>query len=437
MLPPMAILILLGLAAFWPGGRSVQAPQAESRMDAPAAEPIMGAGYYDSADTAVVMHVDAQQGQIQLWNWTLGKSYTLGTEMASAYLDRFGEPVFLATIEPGMVVDVLFLKSHKRLHQLQISPQAWVWQSADRYELQKTAQRLELAGQEYKLGAKTRYFYGGAPLALGDLAQGDVLSVWGLGQEVYSVVVEEGKGFLRLSGTQDFVGGWLEIGDSHIYAIEQGMALTLPEGAYKVAIRKGSGGGLRDVVINRGEETLLDIGDMEVPKPELGTVIFHLEPAEGELYIDGEPAAAGEPLELEYGRHQVIAKAQGYASQTQYVHVGEPMAVLDIQLEPMDSQAAKTAAGGASSAAAASATETQSSTAAASHLITVEEPRGAQLYVDGVLVGDIPCSFPKQAGRRHLLLSRQGYSSQVYTIDVDDEDKDVNYVFAELKLLGQ
>ena len=61
----------------------------------------------------------------------------------------------------------------------------------------------------------------------------------------------------------------------------------------------------KNVVINRNEETTLDIGDLEVAEAQYGMVLFSLNPSDAELYIDGSQVDASQPITLEYGIHQI------------------------------------------------------------------------------------------------------------------------------------
>ena len=149
-----------------------------------------------------------------------------------------------------------------------------------------------------------------------DLNPADILTFHGIDSTVLSVTVEKGHGYLRLVNDENFVGGWLEIGQTQIVRITEDMLVTVPEGSYQVDISYNGGGGTKNVVINRNEETTLDIGDLEVAEAQYGMVLFSLNPSDAELYIDGSQVDASQPITLEYGIHQIIAKADGYKSLT-------------------------------------------------------------------------------------------------------------------------
>ena len=64
--------------------------------------------------------------------------------------------------------------------------------------------------------------------------------------------------------------------------------------------------------------------------------------------------------------------------------------------------------------------------------VTIEAPVGAEVYVDGNYVGIIPASFAKKPGTHDVTIRKSGYKTRSYTVDVDDENKDINYSFSEL-----
>ena len=64
--------------------------------------------------------------------------------------------------------------------------------------------------------------------------------------------------------------------------------------------------------------------------------------------------------------------------------------------------------------------------------IVVDEPVGATIYIDDVEIGVVPLGFTKVSGTHTITLSRSGYKTKSYTIDVDSEQTHVNYSFPEL-----
>jgi hypothetical protein len=386
-----------------------------------------GPGAYDSADTAVLISKGEDGSSVTLQNILLEKQYTLSVEGTSVFLDKYGDGVSLAQIEVGSIVDVTFMKTFKRLTSMQISPKAWVYEEAGNYQIDPVRQEISVGSKVYKYSGKVVLLSGNREVEMMDLNPADLLTIRGVDSSVLSVRVARGHGYLRLLHDESFIGGWIEIGQTLMQKITEDMLLTVPEGVYPVLISNSGGGGEKTVVIRRNEETELDIGDLTVPEPQSGTVLFTVSPEETEVYIDGKQADISGPVTLLYGVHQLIAKAEGYVSITKYLRVGEESAGVDIVLDPVGSVSDNDSTGETDEI-----WETEDNTTASYYQVYVDAPEGAEVYLDGNYVGISPCSFKKITGSHTVTLRRSGFETRSYTILIDDEEKDISYSFADL-----
>lgn len=401
-------------------------PDSQTGQPAPAApQEQPGTGFvpagpnsYDSADTAVVVKRDAKESTVTLLNLDLGRNYTLSVEGTSNLYDKFGEPMSLEQIRLGDIVDVTFLRSKKRVNTMQISPLSWEYADASRYEIDLGRGEVTIGEDVYKLTDDTIYLSEEMRIEAMELNPVDVLTFKGIGSSIYSIEVERGHGYLRLKNEEKFVGGDMEIGQIIARRIEEDMLLTVPEGRYEIRLRKRGGGGTKEVTIRRGEETTLDIGDLEVPEIEYGTIVFTLEPSGAKLYIDGEKADPSAPVSLEYGIHQVMVRANGYQTITTYIKVAQPSGGLSFTLNAVDADKEND--------------EQEEKEKLAQYKVFVDAPEFAEVYLDGNYVGIAPTSFVKSEGSHIITLRRSGCQTRSYTISVDGEYKDITYSFAEL-----
>jgi len=199
--------------------------------------------------------------------------------------------------------------------------------------------------------------------------------------------------------------------------------------------------------------------------------------------MEGEKADYTQPIRLEYGIHQMIVKAEGYETISQYLKVGQQNANLNVELEPVGTQTSEneeeentdtdqsnpageaqpettqpgqTTEGQTNTAQSGQATEGQTNTAQPGQAIEgqtnttptgqqqetatgegtwrvkVNAPASVEVYVDGNYVGLAPVSFPKKAGSHVISLRKTGYQTRSYTIQVDAEKKDMELSFSEL-----
>lgn len=388
---------------------------------------VPGPESYDSADTAVLVDKDREEGTVTFLNLELGKRYTLSLDGTTKLCDKYGDAISIDQIEKGDIVDVTFLKTKKHLTTMRLSEHSWIHADVKRYEMNAVRGDVTIGEETFKLTGDTQYLSGGQSIEFMDLNAADVLTFQGIGNQVLSVRVERGHGYLRLEGDENFVGGWIEVGQSIIQRITEDMLLLVPEGSYQVNISHKGGGGVKSVKIDRNEETVLDISDLEIPEPQTGTVLFSVSPAETQLYVDGAGVDASVPLTLEYGLHQLIARADGYQSITQYIRVAQESLAYDVVLEPMKADEGDETLWDSES------DSTDSADPVTDYYkVYVDAPEGAEVYLDGNYVGIAPCSFKKVEGSHVIILRMAGYETRSYTVQVDGEEKDMSFSFADL-----
>ncbi len=388
---------------------------------------VTGPDSFDSADTAILVDKDEKEGKVTFLNLVLGKRYTLTMDGTTRLYDKYGDAVAIGQIEVGDIVDVTFLKSRKHLTTMKLSASAWIYGNVERYEMDFVRGEMSIGSEVYKLTSNTQYVSEGRSIEAMDLNPEDVLEVQGIDKQVLSVRVEKGHGYLRLTNDENFVGGWIEIGKTKIQRITEDMLLLVPEGNYQVSISHRGGGGTKSVAIRRDEETTLDIGDLEIPEPQTGMVVFSLTPPDAELYVDGEKAEASTPVVLEYGLHQIIVRAEGYQSITQYIRVAQESVGINVSLDTVAGAEEQEKDQDEDSS-----SSSEADTTTNYYKVYVDAPEGAEVYLDGNYVGISPCSFKKVAGVHVLILRKSGFETKSVTIQLDDSDKDMSYSFADL-----
>lgn len=378
---------------------------------------------YDSEDTAILVEKNTKENTLTFWNRTVGRRYTLVYDGTTGFYDKYGESMSVSQMEKGDIVDVTFLKSTKHLTTMKLSSETWKLEKVTYYDIDTIRGEITV-GQEtkkYKLSKNTQVYSDGQSISLMELNPVDIVSFQGIDSEVLTIKVEQGHGYLRLIGDEKFIGGWLEIGQSQIHRITEDMLLPVAEGSYRVLISKDGNRGEKSAVIHRNEECILDIGDIHVADPEKGTVFFSLTPSTAQLFIDGEKVDTSFSVTLLYGLHQLIVKADGYQTITQYLKVGQASAGVDITLDPVR----------------VTADEDELGTTAESYKVYIDAPAEVEVYVDGNYVGITPCSFRKEAGSHVVTLRKTGFSPKSYTLQLKDDKKDISYSFAELENASQ
>lgn len=452
----LTLFMLVGCASQTPAGMDSSGPAVtEKPQENPYTAP--GPGDYDSVDTAIVVKKDTAERTISFRNLETGRQYTLSYDGTSVLSDQNDQPLSMEQIAIGDIVDVTFLRTPKTLTTLKQSATAFRYQAVTGFEISDSGRSITINGSKYRLDEDLVVVAGGEIGTVMDINEYDTLTIKGFDKEVHSIVIEKGHGYLRLLNDEAFIGGFIEVGSFTIVPITENMLLTVPEGTYDISVSHGGSGGTKSVTIGRNEEQTMDVGDL-VTEIKEGSVLFDITPSDATIYIDGEKIDGSEAVTLTYGIHQLIIRAEGYETMSKYIRVGQPMATLVMEMEKesvTDSDDEDDDADSDSDDTDDSDSEEEDNTDdtdtsddsddeavdeddiiraddGSNYYVIIGAPEGAEVYVDGVYVGLAPVSFAKVAGSHVLTFRQTGYQTRSYTIDLDEEKKDVSYSFSEL-----
>lgn len=433
----------------------------DPQENVPAAPP-QSAGY-DSVDTAIVIRYDTEEKTISLRNLETGRQYTLAYDGTTRLFDKNGQALTMAQVKAGEIVDVTFRYRSKTLVSLAQSSDAFIKEGQTDYALSATGRSMTVNGVQYRLADDLAVLSDGELIELMDLNSVDVLTLRGFDYEIHSISVDRGHGYLRLKNDESFIGGWIEVGSEVIVPITKNMLLTVPEGSYEVSVSGEAGHGTLPVAIYKNQEQTLDVGDFAVEVKD-GKVYFDITPAGATVYVDSEKVDISEAVTLSYGVHFLMIRADGYETMVKYLSVGQESASLSIALEKATSDSENKdsddqssgnlsqengtsgngssgngAGGGSTNSGAdtnnggqASEPEVVTAIDGTMFYVSVTAPVDAEVYVDGIYVGIAPVRFKKVPGSHEITLRRNGYQTRGYTIQLDDEKKDVTYSFSEL-----
>lgn len=469
------IILLFGLLLLSSCGK--QEPEEEGEKNTGFVPAVTGV--FDSADTAVVAEIDMDEKTVTLKNMDKKRQYTLSYDGTTFFYDKYGKMISVTQLQKGEIVDVTFFREKKRLNTLQISSEAWTHKFIDEYKLDEEKLQAEVGSAIYAYSEDTVVISDGKQGDLIDINPVDVLTFRGMGSDVYSIVVERGHGYVRLKNEEYFYGGWIEIGNKTIQKVSDGMMLTVPEGSHQVIISNKGTSGVKQIEVRKDMELELDVGDLKGEEPKYGTVLFTITPEDATLYLDGEKTDYSLPVRLEVGIHQMIVMAEGYDTVSQYLKVGEASAGIEVEMKVKEdvsgndvsgndvlsdseildevnrilnekgysgitadelagnygsSDTNQSGADGSSTtdSAGGNTQTTPPVTSTLSYYVTIEAPIGVEIYLDGNYIGITPCSFKKDAGSHTLTLRKTGYVAKSYTIQVDEEQKNVSYSFLDL-----
>lgn len=431
-------------------------------------------GIYDSEDVAIVVKKDAEERTVQFQNVSTSRRYTLNYDGTTTLYDKNDQAVSMEQLKEGSVVTVRFYKPDKFLTYVRENPDCISYSNVQNYSMDLKNGTILIGDELYNISGHVVVVSDGRETDMMEVNQMDVLSVWGYKNMIYGVYVEKGHGYLRLQNEDYFVGGWIDVGDKVIKKVTEDMLLVVPEGTYNVTVSQKGSSATQEITFARNEEMAWDLGDVEITVVQKGKIIFTLNPVTAKVTIDGREVDVSKPVELEYGLHQMRITADGYDTVAQYIKVAEPSANIAVELEkseetaeeetsetPEDKSSEKDTDNeeeptskkyqsksseedeeeeeSSSKKSEEESQESKSSVVSSTnkYRVYIDAPEGVELYLDGNYVGITPVSFNKTEGNYVVTLRKTGYQTRSYTLQIDNEEKDVNYSFTELVKLEE
>lgn len=384
----------------------------------------------DSLDTAVIESVNEENHTITFWNLVRGLRYRLSYDSATGIKDRYDRELVAGQIRSGDVVKVAFVKDERKVKNIWMDKEVTVIEDVTDFSIHPISGMMEIGDKKYSIDPSASIVSQDSQLDLMEINEADTLNVYAVDHNIISLAVANGHGYVRLAGAQSFEGGFVEFGQTIIRKVEADMLLVLPVGTYEMLISNNGNSGTKDVEVVFGQETVVDVSDLVAEEDTReGEIVFTITPSDAFLFIDGKETDYSSVVKLGYGIHQMKLKKEGYKTISQFIKVGQEMANIDIEMEKGNSTAEDDQNDNS--------TPTVSSNTISAvdrdYQVYIDAPVGAELYVDGSYVGILPTSFDKKAGNYTISLRRSGYITRSYSLEIDQEKKDVHYTFSQLQ----
>lgn len=369
-----------------------------------------------SESRGVLEEVNAQDETITVYRMDQKDEITLIYDNATAVQDKYGSSLTMSQLNPGEIVDLRYNSELRKAGSVNVSSDIWCYDNVEKHEINEGRGTLQVGSETYRISKETKVFSGQEQISLDQILKQDVLSLKGTGYDVASIIVDKGHGYLKLENEEPLVGGFIEVGQAVIQQISEDMLITVPEGSYVVSLSAEGFQETREITIARNKETVLDLGDIDLPQPVNGRVVFSVYPEQASVAVDGITINTAYPILLSFGLHQVTASADGYDTISEYVNVEGETTTVRLTL---DEFVANTVSGN---------TVKEDS----NHTITIQAPADVEVYQDNLYMGIAPVTFKKTEGSHTITLRKTGYVTKSYQIEVTDDDRDLVYSFPEL-----
>ena len=395
--------------------------------------------------TGVIVNVDRELGQVTVRELESDVDTILDYNAVSEIIDKYGVQITGDELKNGQIMAVTYNTENSKVVSMNIPKEVWEYQEVDKFSFDGEEKSLSLAGRKYQYTDWTYFSSLDGKIQMMELDDSDIITARGIGTKVYSVTRTQGHGYIRLVNYSYFTGGTVNVGNKVILPVTENMLIVAGEGSYRVTLSKGSTKAVKNAVVKDGAETKLDFSEYKTEVKNAGSVTFNIEPYGADLYINGSAVDYSSPVALNYGEYNIKVEMTGYTTYTGVLDVERAGDTVYINLIEENASVGSQAAAPKPSANAGSSKKDDVSgnndndddnvttkKIDSNHTITVSAPDGAEVYLDNVYKGLAPCTFTKVIGSQTITLSKPGYQTKSYSVDVLDDNKNVKLGFSEL-----
>ncbi|MBQ2276124.1 MAG: PEGA domain-containing protein [Lachnospiraceae bacterium] len=413
-----------------------------------ATEEKLEASLEDGQVLATIKEIDTTVGCISLVEVSSGKTMIFSYQSGLNIMDKYGKVIALSQVQVGDIVHVTYDSNNKKLQSLQLSKEAWKVEGLTKLKIDKAKETITVLGESYKYTDALVVGKDNEAIDLIEICDSDQVSVSGYKGKVCSIQVELGHGYVRLTNYDTYIGGMLEIGREVILPVTKDMLIAVREGSYRLQIDKNGYVGSKNIVVKEDEEIVVSLAELQIPAKRMGKVAFDVTPQEAIVTVDGKVVDITKELELEYGEHTLSAECEGYISYSGTLSITDAYIICTIQLPSEDSNETQGTVSTqqqtneenettttTTTEATSSETTTEStkdSTNTVVKTVTIASPIGVKVYCDSQYVGTAPVTFTKNVGSHIITLSKSGYKTKSYTIEIVDGKEELSFCLPEL-----
>ena len=335
---------------------------------------------------------------------------TLTLTDTSTITNRFGNIVPFSEVTLGQILEAQYNQETREIRSLSLnSARAWNRSFAGGLRVDYNGSTIAIGSEIWRYSSRTLFLARGEIVSITALDPNDVVTIWGYGEHIWSLSIDEGSGVILLENINLVRGGRIQVPAASIFAaLDSSRTFSLREGQHRIIIEGDNiVPFVVDVISRRGETSVVNLANVEFREVNLAVAVT---PQDADLFLNGErivPQNGRITVEFspEGVTHSLRAEATGFLPAVQEFEIvsGSPLRIKipgddDILPEPLRMQLVR---------------ET------VHHAILVETiPPGAQIFINHGFMGESPVVLDLQEGT-HLLTARlAGYQDSNLNISV-------------------
>lgn len=379
--------------------------------------------------TGIIKEINQENKEIIVYDFIDNKDIKLTYSGISDIRDKYNTIIAITQISLGNPVDITFNDDY--IESMNISKEIWEYGSVKNIIIDNTNREIQVGANKYRFLEGIIVLNNNRFVDIESLAKQDILTIWGYDEYIYSIKVNKGHGYVKLSDYNDFIGGLVTVANEEAKEIGDETLIVAREGEHNITIENKFFTVTKRIKVDRDEETIVSLKDLGPEAIKSGLITIKTEPYNSDLYIDNKLTLYDKPLELPYGIYDIEIKQAGYHSYIGFLEVNSSSKVLNVTLPEVQFDEEVNV-------------EIDDSNSDYNndnhidlgklfdgeyevdkeHYIYIQNPIGASVYLNGEYVITSPGKIQKIIGKHVLTFIKDNYKVKSYTIEVADDGLD-------------
>lgn len=353
---------------------------------------------------ALVKAVDQDNHMMTVYDIDHDITINLILDGTVLYEDEYGSIMVAEQMLPGYIVNIKYDKNTYVPELIKVSPQIQTIKNLSTFIVDEALKTIQIGSDIYSYNDELIASDGNEKLDLTQITVADDVVVRSYKDTIWSIIIENGHGFIVLQNYDAYIDGMIEIGNRISYTVVPEMRIPVTVGVQNVIITKdGMTPYTASVLIAENEDYVIDLSEYQ---PKLAQVTFRIIQEGATLFINDTVTDYTSPVEMDFGQYDIKVKLEGYKDWQGIVVIDQPTMeqIIDMETEPM--------------------------------YLRMKGPDGATLYIDSVKIGvfanDEMIETPILSGGHILTLRKEGYVSWSQSVLVEENGEDIYYTVSEL-----
>ncbi|MCI8341948.1 MAG: PEGA domain-containing protein [Firmicutes bacterium] len=329
---------------------------------------------------------------------------------STVFKDEHGVEISYYDLSIGDVVSIKEADDSNTAASVVIPADAWKIENAEGVEIDASEKKIVLNEKKYSFGEKIYFLNDEKEVSANDISKTDKLTLKGVGNSVYSVIVESGHGYILIKNGSNIENVNIKIDGKEVLTESELMEVAV--GNHEILV---TGDNIDDyktnVNIREKDRVDVDLSNVKMKEEKKLFIDINVNVKDYTIYVNGEKYTESSTIvEVPAGAVKLEVEKEGYEKWSTEVYVSDKPISVDVELKPVESQNLEN-------------NEPEGK-------VTIHsDPSWAKIYVNGEYIGVSPVMVTLPYGEHVIMGEIDGHDDKYVSITVSGPEKTVNVNF--------